>query len=110
MSEITCFQISELDNVAVLLDDAHVGDVVKVIGPRDGTVALVDDIVYGHKVSINHIQEGQDIVKYGIPIGKATRDIAVGESVHLHNCASQYDERSANFDHKTGAAVDTNYE
>ncbi len=31
---------------------------------------------------------GEDVVKYGMPIGHATRDIAVGEHVHVHNLAT----------------------
>ncbi|MDQ7027575.1 MAG: SAF domain-containing protein [Anaerolineae bacterium] len=68
------------------------------------------NIEYGHKVALKAIQADEAIIKYGIAIGHATQDIQVGENVHLHNCASDYDIRSASFDPKTGAAIDTQYE
>ena len=33
---------------------------------------------------------GMVLVKYGAPIGRATRDIAPGEYVHTHNMTSDY--------------------
>ena len=39
----------------------------------------------GHKVSLVDIREGEDVIKYGYPIGKATCHIAEGEHVHSHN-------------------------
>jgi hypothetical protein len=43
-------------------------------------------------------------------IGSASRDIAPGEWVHLHNCVSRFDERSKTLDVQTGAVTDTIYE
>ena len=39
----------------------------------------------GHKVSLCDINEGEDVVKYGYPIGRATCNISEGEHVHSHN-------------------------
>ena len=39
----------------------------------------------GHKVSLFDINEGEDVIKYGYPIGRATCDIKKGEHVHSHN-------------------------
>ena len=39
----------------------------------------------GHKIALCNIVKGTDIIKYGYPIGVATKDIAQGESVHSHN-------------------------
>jgi altronate dehydratase small subunit len=50
------------------------------------------------------------VVKYGIPIGRATRDIAPGEWVHLHNCASYLDEKSSSLDLESGLPKDSAYE
>ena len=46
----------------------------------------------------------------GVTIGQATRDIASGAWVHLHNMRSLYDERSGHLDVRTGAPKDTIYE
>ena len=43
------------------------------------------DLETGHKVSLADIKEGEDIIKYGYPIGRATCNIAEGEHVHSHN-------------------------
>ena len=39
----------------------------------------------GHKWAIRDIRQGEDIIKYGYPIGHATCDIKQGEHVHTHN-------------------------
>lgn len=39
----------------------------------------------GHKYALCDIKAGENVIKYGSPIGHATRDIAVGEHVHTHN-------------------------
>lgn len=39
----------------------------------------------GHKYALRDIKNGEDIIKYGNPIGHATTDIKVGEHVHTHN-------------------------
>ena len=44
----------------------------------------------GHKVAARHIQAGQKIIKYGVPIGSATCAIGPGEHVHTHNLKSDY--------------------
>ncbi|MBE6570123.1 MAG: altronate dehydratase [Ruminococcaceae bacterium] len=39
----------------------------------------------GHKYAARDIKAGENIIKYGQPIGHATCDIAKGEHVHTHN-------------------------
>ena len=53
-------QINRLDNVDVNLED-------------------------GHKYALRDIKKGENIIKYGNPIGHATEDIKAGEHVHTHN-------------------------
>ena len=43
------------------------------------------DIETGHKYAICDIKKGENIIKYGMPIGHATEDIAKGSHVHTHN-------------------------
>ena len=52
--------INKLDNVDINLDD-------------------------GHKYALRDIKAGENIIKYGNPIGHAIVDIAKGEHVHNHN-------------------------
>ena len=39
----------------------------------------------GHKYALRDIAEGENIIKYGSPIGHSTADIKKGEHVHTHN-------------------------
>ena len=39
----------------------------------------------GHKYAICDIKKGENIIKYGMPIGHATEDIKKGDHVHTHN-------------------------
>ena len=55
-----------------------------VIHPSDN-VEIHDD---GHKYARRPIAAGEAVVKYGMPIGHATRAIAAGEHVHVHNLAT----------------------
>ena len=105
-----CLQLRAEDNVATLLEDAG-DETVEILGLAERRqVKLRAPVLLGHKVSIRAIPAGAAIVKYGVPIGSATSDIARGDWVHLHNCRSLVDERSGTFDHTTGAATDTPYE
>jgi len=75
-------RLNEQDNVAVLLEDAQAGDWVEVGGQK---VVLREDIPFGHKVALRPIARGEEVLKYGQPIGLATHPIAPGEHVHVHN-------------------------
>ena len=98
------FQISSADNVATLLADAD-AETIEVIGR--GSLALREKIPLGHKVALAAIPANGAVMKFGVRIGHATRAIAPGDWVHLHNCASDYDERSNTLDNETGAPTDT---
>ncbi len=43
------------------------------------------DLKSGHKYADCDIKKGENIIKYGFPIGHATEDIKKGEHVHTHN-------------------------
>ena len=68
------------------------------------------EIPVGHKIARRNIARGEKIIKYGVPIGCAVRDIPAGTWVHLQNMRSLYDERSSHLDVNTGAPKDTKYE
>lgn len=60
------------------------------IHPRDN-VAL-----RGHdKIALCDIAAGEKVIKYGFPIGVATRNIRAGEWVHTHNLASDLENGGA---------------
>ncbi len=70
--------ISPRDNVGVALYELNTGDVFN-------GVTVLGSIPEKHKFSLVDIAEGEDVIKYGYPIGKATRNIKKGEHVHTHN-------------------------
>lgn len=76
--------ISERDNVATALEALDAGQVLG--GPAAVTVR--EPIPRGHKVSLRAIPAGENVIKYGNPIGVATAAIPPGAHVHTHNVAS----------------------
>lgn len=75
------------DNVAVVREAISAGEEVTVSGKQ---IVMADRIAAGHKIARRDIGEGDRILKYGAPIGSATRPIRIGEHVHLHNIKSDY--------------------
>ena len=103
------YQIHDRDNVATALDKIEPGK-VKVGGSTEETeIVVLEPIPAGHKISLNTIEKGQNIIKYGVPIGEAIQKIPKGAWVHLHNIRSLYDQRSQHMDVITGAPKDTEY-
>ncbi len=80
-------RISDSDNVYVLLRSVNAGTPLQ-IGKQ--TVVVENALELGHKIAARNIAAGEKIVKYGAPIGSATRDIRTGQHVHLHNFKSDY--------------------
>jgi len=77
------------DNVATSLARLASGQRVT-LQADDGEVHvdLAEDIEFGHKFAVRGIPAGDPIVKYAETIGLASRDIAPGEWVHVHNVES----------------------
>ena len=74
--------IDPKDTVAVLLEDAHKGDTVEIPG---GTITLLDDIEFAHKVSIIDHSPKQPVFKYGHEIGYVENTVKRGSWIHNHN-------------------------
>ena len=81
--------VNEKDNVATLLADVDKNNVVQVmVGERLMEVRVHGKIQFGHKFAIREINKGENVIKYGEPIGRATQDIEEGQHVHVHNVES----------------------
>ncbi|MGH8856450.1 MAG: UxaA family hydrolase [Polaromonas sp.] len=78
--------LSEQDNVLVAARDFEAGEWLSM----DGELRLAARLPIGHKVARQAIAEGDTVFKYGAPIGRAVRPIALGEHVHIHNIVSNY--------------------
>lgn len=104
------FRINPADNVATLLEDAPAGDMVTVLGDAPAQIRANQPVALGHKIALCDLKKDQPVIKFAVTIGLATRDISAGDWVHLHNCASRFDQRSGTLDARTGATTDTRYE
>lgn len=71
-------KINPADNVAVALTDLQKGEAVE-------GVTLLTDVPRGHKVVLRGLRAGDNVIKYGYPIGHVTRDAAAGTMVD-HSC------------------------
>ena len=71
-------KINPADNVAVALQDLAAGEVVE-------GVKLLTDVPRGHKIVLRDLVAGENVIKYGFPIGHVTRDAAAGTMVD-HSC------------------------
>ena len=69
-------KINPADNVAVAINPLAEGTVVSVEGAGD--ITLVSDIPAGHKFALRDIAEGENVIKYGFPIGHARHAVAKG--------------------------------
>ncbi|MBQ7787727.1 MAG: altronate dehydratase [Alistipes sp.] len=79
-------KINANDNVAVVLADVlTAGDVVELDGQR---VVVQQEVARGHKVALVDMCAGQQVVKYGYPIGHLTQAVKAGEWIHTHNLKS----------------------
>jgi hypothetical protein len=75
------------DNVCTAITYIAGGTELQISGH---TVLLRQNIPLGFKIASCDIPANESIVKYGVSIGSATRDIVRGDMVHLHNMKSDY--------------------
>ena len=92
--ETRALRLTSKDNVATLLSAVAPGGKAMV---RDFSAAANigieviarEAIPAGHKMAIEQIAPGDDIIKYGLAIARASVAIAPGEHVHVHNAGSK---------------------
>ena len=105
----TAFQIDKADNVATALTDIVPGR-VSLLGDASGDgIEAREEIARGHKIALRDLRADEDVVKYGIVIGRMTKDAPRGAWIHLHCMRSCYDEKSATLDPATGVSKETRY-
>ncbi|QRF75863.1 galactarate dehydratase [Thermoplasmatales archaeon] len=76
------------DFVGVATYDIKKGEEVEGVFLSNGqktSVKAIEDISLGHKIALRDIKNGDKILEYSEPVGKATKDIKKGEHVHIHN-------------------------
>lgn len=72
-------KINPDDNVAVAIRPLEADTTIEIDG---GTVVLTEDIPAGHKFALEDLDKGEDIVKYGYPIGHAREALRAGSWVN----------------------------
>lgn len=81
--------INPKDNVATAVADLKAGDSMELeVGGEMEAVRLTSDIPFGHKFCLSTIEANSPVIKYGEIIGIATKDIELGDYVHIHNVVS----------------------
>jgi altronate dehydratase small subunit len=58
------------------------------VGDDSREILVKEAIPYGHKFAVKDIASGEDILKYGEIIGRATKGIGAGEHAHIQNIES----------------------
>lgn len=79
-------RINPNDNVAVATENIEKGYC-------ECGVTAIDDIPFGHKILLQSVKKGENIIKYGCPIGHATVDIKAGSFVHEHNIKTNLSDK-----------------
>lgn len=81
--------LNETDNVATAVQVLTKGQMARVRRNREEVeISIVEDIPYGHKFAVRDVTAGEDILKYGEVIGRATQNIASGSHAHVQNIES----------------------
>ena len=82
MEKASFLKINPADSVVVCLRAMKAGETVSADGK---VITLLHDVPAGHKVLIEDKNEGEDIIKYGYPIGHAKKNLKAGEWVNENN-------------------------
>lgn len=81
--------LNDSDNVATALQDLQSGQEAMARCNREMRgIRIGEAIPYGHKFALRRIRRGEDIIKYGEVIGRATADIEAGCHTHVQNVES----------------------
>lgn len=71
------------DNVAVALRDLKKGETL--LMPDGRALSVLSDVPYSHKIALNDIPAGADVIKYGECIGETKALVHQGDWIHTHN-------------------------
>lgn len=81
--------LNDADTVATSLAPLEARSRIEVeSGGERRDVTVLDPIPFGHKIAIRSMAPGDDVLKYGEVIGRASEPIESGRWVHVHNVES----------------------
>lgn len=87
--KVNALLMDEKDNVVTCVEEIQVGkEVVYACGNEVCTVTAQEKIPYCHKIAIENLEQGQNVVKYGELIGKTCEKIEKGHWVSHNNISS----------------------
>lgn len=83
-------QLHSNDDVFISLEGIHKGQSLQIQTEDRGMIHIKanDDIPKGHKMLVNPVKRGEDVIKFGYSIGKAREDLSIGDWIHTHNLTS----------------------
>jgi len=79
--KLNSMKINEKDSVAVAFTQINAGDCLD----ASFDIKVKENIPMAHKIAVKQIEKGEEVLKYGQPIGIATETIPPGSWVHTHN-------------------------
>lgn len=82
------------DNVAIVMKPIAAGTT---LGSNGTSLTAATRVGMGHKLALKPIKKGDAVYKYGQIIGFASKDIAPGDWVHVHNVSADLFERDYAF-------------
>ena len=82
MELATYLKINAADSVVVCLQEKKKGEIIEVDGRQ---IVVNQDTPAGHKILIKDTAKGQNIIKYGYPIGHAREELKAGDWVNENN-------------------------
>ncbi|MDA1001065.1 MAG: UxaA family hydrolase [bacterium] len=87
---ITAMIIDKTDHVATCIEAVKKGEKVQLMrnGKKGEAIKANQAIPFAHKICVKPIPKGAHCLKYGLSIGSATKDIKVGDYIHVHNLES----------------------
>ena len=88
---INAIIITDKDDVVTAITDLKKGETVRYLSGKKllKEFVLKDAIPFGHKAAVRDIACKSDVIKYGESIGRATKDILIGQHVHIQNLESK---------------------
>jgi altronate hydrolase len=90
-------QLDPTDNVLIALVDLKSGEGIEFSGQ---THTLKNNVPAKHKFAIRNLAAGDDVIMYGVLVGRAVKPIAAGELLttgNVHHEAADFDEQSGEF-------------
>ena len=82
MKQTAYLQINKADTVVVCLRPIDKGETLEIGRQR---ITVRQDTPAGHKILLRDTAKGENIIKYGYPIGHAKENLEAGEWVNEHN-------------------------